>query len=81
MPASWLEKAGNKILVKIGEIIGPQVEMYQEKPRQFDMDVNYPHTLDRTIEFTIPDGYKVKNLNDLVINKVYKDNNESSYGL
>jgi hypothetical protein len=75
-----VEKAGNKILVKIGEIIGPQVEMYQEKPRQFDMDVNYPHVLDRTIEFTIPDGYKVKNLNDLTISKVYKDNNELAMG-
>jgi hypothetical protein len=75
-----IEKAGNKILVKIGEIIGPQVEMYQEKPRQFDMDVNYPHVLDRTIEFTIPDGYKVKNLNDLTISKVYKDNNELAMG-
>ena len=75
-----VEKAGNKILVKIGEIIGPQIEMYQEKPRQFDMDVNYPHTLDRTIEFTIPDGYKVKNLNDLTISKVYRDNNEVAMG-
>jgi hypothetical protein len=75
-----VEKAGNKILVKIGEIIGPQIEMYQEKPRQFDMDVNYPHTLDRTIEFTIPDGYKVKNLNDLTISKVYKDNNDVAMG-
>jgi hypothetical protein len=75
-----VEKAGNKILVKIGEIIGPQVEMYQEKPRQFDMDVQYPHLLDRTIEFTIPEGYKVKNPNDLIINKVYKDNNELAMG-
>ena len=75
-----VEKAGNKILVKIGEIIGPQVEMYQEKPRQFDMDVNYPHSLDRTFEFTIPEGYKVKNLDDLVINKVHKDNDEVTMG-
>ncbi|WP_166437313.1 DUF3857 domain-containing protein [Niastella caeni] len=75
-----VEKAGNKILVKVGEIIGPQAEMYQEKPRQFDMDVNYPHALERTIEFTIPEGYKVKNLNDLVINKVYKENDEVTMG-
>lgn len=75
-----VEKAGNKILVKIGEIIGPQVEMYQEKPRQFPMDVNYPHVLDRTIEFVIPDGYKVKNPDDLKISKVYKDNNEVAMG-
>jgi hypothetical protein len=75
-----VERAGNKILVKIGEIIGPQVEMYQEKPRQFPMDVNYPHVLDRTIEFVIPDGYKVKNPDDLAISKVYKDNNEVAMG-
>ncbi|HEX6429197.1 MAG TPA: DUF3857 domain-containing protein [Niastella sp.] len=75
-----VEKAGNKILVKIGEIIGPQAEMYQEKPRQFDLDVNYPHALERTIEFIIPEGYKVKNLNDLVISKVYKENDEITMG-
>ncbi|OQP57085.1 hypothetical protein A3860_10995 [Niastella vici] len=75
-----VEKAGNKILVKIGEIIGPQVEMYQEKPRQYGMDVNYPHVLDRTIEFTIPDGYKVKNADDLKMSKVYKDNDELAMG-
>jgi hypothetical protein len=75
-----VERAGNKILVKIGEIMGPQVEMYQEKPRQFDIDVNYPHILARTIEFTIHDGYKVKNPDDLIINKVVKEDGEVTMG-
>jgi hypothetical protein len=75
-----VEKAGNKVLVKIGEIIGTQVELYQDKPRRFQMDLQYPHILDRTIDFTIPDGYQVKNLNDLNISKVYVENNEPSMG-
>jgi hypothetical protein len=75
-----VDRAGNKILVKIGEIIGPQVEMYQEKPRQFDIDVNYPHALARTIEFVIPKGYNVKNPDDLNISKVVRDNNQVTMG-
>lgn len=75
-----VDRAGNKILVKIGEIIGSQVEMYQEKPRQFDIDVNYPHVLARTIEFTIPKGYKVKNPDDLNISKVVRENNNVTMG-
>jgi hypothetical protein len=75
-----VDRAGNKVLVKIGEIIGPQVEMYQEKQRQFDIDVNFPHVLARTIEFIIPEGYKVKNPDDLNISKVVRDNNQTTMG-
>lgn len=75
-----VDRAGDKILVKIGEIIGQQSEMYQEKPRQFDIDVVYPHILLRNIEFVIPDGYKVKNAEDLNIGKVVKDNGQVTMG-
>ena len=67
-----LENAGNKILVKIGEIIGQQTEMYQEKPRQFPMQLGYPHSLERTIELVLPEGYSVRNLQDLAIHHEYK---------
>ena len=75
-----LENAGNKILVKIGEIIGPQSEMYQEKPRQFPMMVAYPHTLERTISFAIPDGYRVKNPDELTIHDDHTENGEVTVG-
>lgn len=71
-----VEKAGNKILVKIGDIIGSQVEMYQEKARKFPMEIAYPHTLARKIEFTIPDGYQVKNAADINMSTIYKDNGQ-----
>lgn len=75
-----MERAGNKLLIKIGEVIGPQVEMYQEKPRQFPMEIEFPHILDRTINFIIPEGYTVKNLDELKINLVYIDNGKQTMG-
>lgn len=75
-----VERAGNKILVKVGDIIGPQAEMYQEKPRQFDIDVNYPHALIRNIEFVIPQGYKIKNLEDINISKMVSENGKETMG-
>jgi hypothetical protein len=68
-----LERAGNKLLIRIGDLIGPQTEMYQEKPRQFPIQIGFPHSLERHIEFDIPAGYTVRNLGDLSIVAVYKD--------
>lgn len=75
-----LENAGNKILLKIGEIIGQQVEMYQEKPRQLPMELPYPHVLNRKITIQIPGGYKVKNLADLNIDVTKKENGVVTVG-
>jgi len=75
-----LEKAGNKLLVKIGLAIGPQVEMYQEKPRQQPISLEYPHFEERTIDFVIPDGYVVKNAEDLKMEQTFKDKGELTMG-
>ncbi len=75
-----IENAGNKVLIKIGQAIGTQVEMYQEKQRQFPMSIEYGHILERKITLVIPEGYTIKNLNDLKINEVFKDNNEQTMG-
>ncbi|HEY8399927.1 MAG TPA: DUF3857 domain-containing protein [Cytophagaceae bacterium] len=60
-----IEKAGNKYIFKIGEIIGPQVEMYQEKKRVAKVENTYNRSYIRHIELEIPEGYKVVNLKDL----------------
>jgi hypothetical protein len=74
--SSLLENAGNKILFKIGELIGPQVEMYQEKERKMPVENDFNRVYDRQITFTIPPRYKVKNLNDLIMDVYYeKDSN------
>ncbi|MFM1931424.1 MAG: hypothetical protein RL226_727 [Bacteroidota bacterium] len=54
-----LEFAGDKIIVKLGEIIGRQNEMYNEKPRQWGIDLDHLHEYQRTITFEIPEGYSV----------------------
>lgn len=64
---SSVDKAGNKFLFKIGELIGPQMEMYQEKKRVLPLETGFNRTYHREITFTIPEGFKVTNLNELNI--------------
>lgn len=75
-----VEKAGNRVLIKVGEIIGPQVEMYQEKSRKMPVELNYPHVMARKITIRIPGGYRVKNTDDLKLSSVVKEDNEVTMG-
>jgi hypothetical protein len=75
-----IEKAGNKLLLKIGMAIGQQVEMYQEKPRQQPINLEFGHVEERKIDFVIPTGYAIRNANDLKMEETFKDNNELTMG-
>jgi hypothetical protein len=57
--------AGNNYLFKIGKVIGTQQDLYDKDKRSSDIDLAYLNTINRTIEFTIPEGYSIKNLEDL----------------
>lgn len=65
-----LERAGPKYIVKIGELIGRQAELYEEKPRQFDIDIPNPHHYIRKIHMDIPQGFTVRNTEKLKMNVV-----------
>lgn len=67
--ADILENAGDKFVFKIGELIGLQSELYQEKKRVSDGDIYFNHHFIRTLEIEIPDGYKIDNLEDLKLTK------------
>jgi hypothetical protein len=54
--------------------------MYQEKPRQLPITLQYPHALDRDITFIIPNGYQVKNLNELEMNITDKNAGKETMG-
>ena len=69
-----IENAGNKLLFKVGELIGPQEELYQDKKRQLDGEIRYAHSFGRTIEIKIPKGYRLKNPDDVKIEKKYVEN-------
>ena len=60
--------------------IGPQEEMYQEKPRQEPVSMDFGHIEERKIDFVIPAGYTISNPNDLKINQTYSENGEVQAG-
>ena len=78
--SSLIEKAGNGYFFKVGEVIGPQVEMYQEKDRKTPMDIDFPHSLIRKIVVKIPEGYTAKGLEKLKANIVGGDVNNPTMG-
>ncbi len=64
-----IESAGDKFIFKVGELIGTQSELYQEKKRVSDGDITFTHFLKRIIEVTIPEGYKITNADEIKIDK------------
>jgi hypothetical protein len=77
---SAVEKAGENYIFNIGKLIGEQVELYQKHTRQQEIDIEFAHELERKIQFTIPQGYDVKGLENLNINIEYSTDNEKSMG-
>lgn len=70
---AFIESAGNKFIFKIGELIGPQMEMYQEEERKFPVEQSFNRFYHRIIEFEVPEGYKVSNLETLKFDIVHKE--------
>lgn len=71
---AFVEKAGKKYLFKVGDLIGQQMEMYQEKKRVLPIENEYQRSYYRTLTITIPEGYAVANLEDINIDNVYSEN-------
>lgn len=67
----FMDKAGPKYLFKLGDLIGPQIEMYQEKARQLPVENLFRKTYVRRIQVVIPEGFTIKNLEDINISNRY----------
>lgn len=63
--STLIERAGPKYLLKVGEVIGPQTELYQDEERNLPVENDYNRKYDRKISIEIPTGYTVKNLDKL----------------
>ena len=64
-----VHKAGKNLLVSIPKLIGGQRYISQEeRTREYDADMGFARELVNEISFSIPDGYKVVGLNNLVMN-------------
>lgn len=78
-----VQKAGDKILVKAGILIGPQAEMYKdetEEERKLPIESQNTRTYFRELKFTLPEGFVVENLDDLKIDIVKEFEGEQSIG-
>jgi hypothetical protein len=75
-----LEKAGNKVLFKVGELLDKQAEMYQDKKRKMSVECDYNREYVREIKIKIPEGYTIKNLNDINMNLYYEKDGDKKYG-
>lgn len=78
--APLVEQAGNKYIVKLGQLIGPQSELYNTKKRTQPVDVQTVHYYYRKIVFEIPEGYKISDINSMNINVVLNDAGVPSTG-
>lgn len=68
---SFVDKAGPKYLFKLGDLIGSQIEMYQEKARQLPVENLFRKTYLRRLQVEIPEGFTIKNLEDINISNRY----------
>ncbi|MGB1295178.1 MAG: DUF3857 domain-containing protein [Flavobacteriales bacterium] len=77
---SFTEQAGEKVLFKIGLIIGPQSELYNDEKRQMDVELDHQREYIRRIVLKIPEGYTLRNLDQLNINVFPKNIDKTDLG-
>jgi len=68
---AFVEKAGSRYLFKVGDLIGRQIQMYQENVRKLPLEDEFTRTYYRTINIKIPEGYRVANAEDINIDNFY----------
>ncbi|MFN9320843.1 MAG: DUF3857 domain-containing protein [Chitinophagales bacterium] len=73
-----LERNGENIILKLGESIGPQAELYQEKERAMPIEMPFPHTYKRHFKVIIPAEYEYNNLEALSMSHELKEGNKVS---
>jgi len=77
--ASLLEKAGNKLLLKVGEVLGSQMELYQDNTRKLNIEYDFNREYIRKIKVNIPEGYTIKNPDDINISHIYQKDGKNIY--
>ncbi len=77
--AAFLEKAGPRILFKVGLLIGPQVEMYSDDKRTLAVENTNNRNYDRKIRIHIPAGYTVKNADQLKFDIKYNQTGDNPF--
>ena len=66
-------------MLQLGEVIGPQTQLYQEKERLFDVENEFNRLYDRNIKIKIPPGYRIKNLEDINMYVAHEKDGETVF--
>lgn len=75
----FVQNAGNKYLFKLGDLIGPQSELYQENERKLPVSSEYERSYKNILNVKIPEGYSFKNLEDINISESYSENGDTLF--
>jgi len=76
---AFVEKAGRKYLFKLGDLIGQQTELYQEKERVLPLEEQFHRSYVRTLTINIPKGYQVTNLSDINIDNSFSKDDKKLF--
>ncbi|MBD81565.1 MAG: hypothetical protein CL840_21785 [Crocinitomicaceae bacterium] len=74
---TFYEKVGNKLLLKVGTLLGPQVEMYSELKRVQPITTAYNKSYRFEITIPIPEGYKYSGAESLDIDNELVDDDDN----
>lgn len=77
--ASLIEHAGQRYIIKIGDMIGPQTELYQENERTCRVENDFNRGYLREITMEIPQGFVIKNPDDLKMDIFAEDDGKRVY--
>ncbi|HEY9083861.1 MAG TPA: DUF3857 domain-containing protein [Vicingaceae bacterium] len=74
----FIEKAADKVIFEIGNLIGPQTEIYDSLERKLPVELSFARYYYREIKVKIPKNYKIVNLEDLNIENYFTNNSDTS---
>jgi hypothetical protein len=77
--STFIEKAGPRVLFKVGLIIGPQTEMYRDEQRTMSVENDNNRNYDRLIRIHIPAGYTIKNADQLKMDFAFNNDETNPY--
>ncbi|MCV9386346.1 DUF3857 domain-containing protein [Reichenbachiella ulvae] len=75
----FIERAGPNFILKVGELIGPQSQLYQEKERKFPVENVSNRSYFREIVVDLPKGYSIQNLESINMNDVVREGDRVIY--
>ena len=78
--ASLLETAGDKMLLNFGEIIGPQVELYDQENKERSAESDFNRWYYRRLIFRVPEGYRIVNPEAAEMNITGTSGGEATFG-